>query len=291
MRTTKSPNQYRFVLAVILILFMAACAGTKKPPEVAPEVWELARADPQLYISQLAEKRPFISSMAARYKIKMKVENKWYNFKQLALIKYPNLIRLEFSSSFGVAQALMVSNDERVNFYLLKDKHYYTAPPTAESFFKLLGLRLEARDFNDILLNQYLSAAHSHSRSIQWDNKLQLIMIKDQHEVLKREILYYVSPKVSNILIIRILDIDNNQEVLRAHYSNYKIEGDFIFPREINLKVPMEHIEFILQLKDIEFNPKDIRLEFFQFHPHYNATKTDLKLLKEQAAVLLKGIS
>jgi outer membrane lipoprotein-sorting protein len=284
-------KKIKLILSCLLATFVFACASSKLPPEINPEVWESAKRNPELYISQLEEKRPAISSFAARYKLKMKVSNKWYTLKQLALIKYPNLIRMEFSSSFGVAQALMVSNEERVNFYLLKEKQYYTASPTAENFFKLLGLRVEAQDLNDLLLNQYLCTTDTQKETVTWDNKLNLIIIKQQQKERDREILYYVNPKVESIIITRIFNLTNQQELLRAHYSDYRIEEEIIFPREVSLRVPKEGIELILQAKDIEFNVKELGAESFQFHPRFDARETNLELLREQAAILLKRLS
>jgi len=275
----------------VIMLLMTACAGSKLPPEVSPEVWELARNNPQLYISQLEGKRPLISSMAARYKIKMKVRENSYNFRQLALLKGPDFIRLEFSNSFGIAQALMIANDERIYFYLLKEKQYYSAPPTAESFFKLIGLRLEAQELKDILLNQYLSATIPQARTIQWDNKFDLIVMTQRDKDLQRKILYYISPKIEGILITRIIDLNNQQEILRAHYSNYRIEEGILFPREIFLKVPTEGIEITLKTKDVKFNLENIPLDSFQFYPHHNAIGKDLEELKGEGAILLKRIS
>jgi outer membrane lipoprotein-sorting protein len=284
-------KKIKLIFSTLFTLLILACAASKLPPEINPEVWELAKTNPELYISQLEEKKPTISAFAARYKLKMKVSNKWYTLKQLALIKYPNLIRMEFSSSFGVAQALMVSNNKQVNFYLLKQKQYYTASPTSENFFKLLGLRIEAQDLNDILLNQYLYSTDTQKETIKWDSKHDLIIIKQQQKELNREIHYYVNPKVESILITRIFDFTNQQEILRAHYSDYRMEEETIFPREISLKVPKEDIELILKAKDIEFNVKELKAESFQFHPRHDARETNLESLREQAAILLKRLS
>ncbi len=284
-------KKIKLIFSTLFTMLILACAASKLPPEINPEVWELAKRNPELYISQLEEKKPTISTFAARYKLKMKVSNKWYTLKQLALIKYPNLIRMEFSSSFGVAQALMVSNNKQVNFYLLKEKQYYTASPTSENFFKLLGLRIEAQDLNDILLNQYLYSTDTQEETIKWDSKHDLIIIKQQQKELNREIHYYVNPKVESILITRIFDLTNQQEILRAHYSDYRIEEETIFPREISLKVPKEDIELILKAKDIEFNVKELKAESFQFYPRHDARETNLESLRGQAAILLKRLS
>jgi len=249
-RNLLNPLNLFFVIVFSLIFFLS-CAKSIELPDIS-------NFNSNELVKTVAEKESLINTVKGIALVRLKSPEKKVSFKQVTIVKDPNILRLEALAPFGRTVAMVISDGTKVSLEVSSEKlvFYRVEDFNFSDFYGFIPVKIGIQELTDFLLGKIPVHIFNDKYNLGVDEKEGLILLESK---TSKNIIWinhnYVRVAKASIYL------ENGDHVNVSFNKFREIEPELFFPFEMELK----YEDFSIYVKydyDVDIN-KNIRDDLF----------------------------
>ena len=225
-------------LAILLLLFLAACAG------ISPPVWTSLPAAKQL-LERLQESGKRFHSLEAEASVSLTSQGRHLSSQQFLLLEKPDRVRVDVLTGFGQVLLQLASDGERLSVLLNNTApgHFFSGPATDENIARFTQLNLPVESLVRLLLYDPPLVEAVQTMVIPKEEKLLLILETAE----RRQELFFDH----QLQLLGSRYLLGTELLLEIQYQQIAADG---FPRQVVLDLAREQTRISMRFTDLKTN-------------------------------------
>ncbi len=230
-------------LMVLATVTLVGCPGRFARPDDF-------QADPAPLLAAVATRGEQVRSLTAQLRLEVWHGSERVKLRQLVAVRRPDHLRVDSLSPFDQPLSTLVSDGERLRIYALDEHRFYEGPATPRNLGKLMPIRLEPHELNDLLRGVVPVMPHTQAK-VGWNADEGWYQLDLEGPGGRQRI--HFEPKGRRVVQTTVWRGDAVR--WKARLGRFDGEGPGALPTRLRFEAPAEELRIDVEVVDHRQNP------------------------------------